>query len=146
MTTTTTTNQLPPIPDMTPEQIAARKMIPNTFATSFGAWWSTTKTVGRDAEERLLKRLPFNVEYADDLVSASKKVATADLVAKVYPVHYAPPSSTTKSSSFLPALWKSSGDDAEKFINTIKISNGEVDDSREAVVMLHGYGAGSGFY
>lgn len=142
MTTTTTTSQLPPLPEMTPEQIAARKMIPNTFATSFGAWWSTTKTVGRDAEERLLRRLPFNVEYADGAgAGASVSVAT-DLIARVYPVHYAPSTKPTSSSFF----WRSTNDEAEKYINTIKITNKEVEGSKDAVVMLHGYGAGSGFY
>jgi hypothetical protein len=151
---------------MTAAQIAASNAVPNSFATSLSTWWSTNGDMGRDAEERLLRRLPFSVTYhavpevarhrssnTDSAASSSSSLVGPStdkdgLRATVYPRSFADQPDKPASTGFL-ASWTGSSQshrDKEKYLNTIKISNDQTETSRDAVVMLHGYGAGSGFY
>ncbi|KAJ7507510.1 Alpha/Beta hydrolase protein [Mycena galericulata] len=93
--------------------------IPAAFSTSLRSWWATGEKTSAIAEERLLRRLPFF--RADTLApDDSPVVAKSSRVDLDKPKHY---------------------------LNTLSItSTNPSPDAPPPAVLLHGYGAGLGFF
>lgn len=96
--------------------------IPNAFLSSIKSWWSVGEKQAAISEERLLRRLPFFSSTADKaaLSTSHPVVATSTRVDLDTPKHY---------------------------INTVSITpTTPPSHPIPATVLLHGYGAGLGFY
>ncbi|KDQ64912.1 hypothetical protein JAAARDRAFT_64721 [Jaapia argillacea MUCL 33604] len=99
------------------------KDIPATFTASFRSWWSVGEKQSAASEERLLRRLPF-FRPSDSSSSLDRHegpvVATSSQVVLDTPKHY---------------------------INTLSITPTSPSPSAPPpAILLHGYGAGLGFY
>ncbi|KAJ7283927.1 Alpha/Beta hydrolase protein [Mycena rebaudengoi] len=93
--------------------------IPEAFSASVRSWWATNEKSGAIAEERLLRRLPF---FRPDTLAPddSPVVARSSRVDLDKPKHY---------------------------LNTLSItSTNPSPDAPPPAVVLHGYGAGLGFF
>ncbi|KAH7916781.1 Alpha/Beta hydrolase protein [Hygrophoropsis aurantiaca] len=99
------------------------KEIPVTFSASLRAWWASGEKQGAAAEERLLRRLPFFIPAKLDSASSdSPVIARSTRIDLSSPRHY---------------------------LNTLSIqSTASPTDTPPPppAVMLHGYGAGLGFF
>ncbi|PPQ63964.1 hypothetical protein CVT24_009087 [Panaeolus cyanescens] len=118
------------------------KEIPEAFAASFRSWWSAAgEKESTISEERLLRRaLPFfRSTYTPPSSSCSKKTITEDNT-HIQPVTEANgPLSATSTKVHLSK--------PKHYINTLSItSNKPSPNAPPPAVMLHGYGAGLGFY
>ncbi|KAF8559084.1 alpha/beta-hydrolase [Imleria badia] len=98
--------------------------IPVTFSASLKSWWSAGEKQGAAAEERLLRRLPFflpeRMSESTSAVDSSPVIARSERIELASPKHY------------LNSL-------------SIKATNPSPTAPPPAVV-LHGYGAGLGFF
>ncbi|KAI6122734.1 Alpha/Beta hydrolase protein [Pisolithus croceorrhizus] len=96
--------------------------IPLTFTASLKSWWHAGEKQGAAAEERLLRRLPFFVPEKMPTSSAgdSPVIARTERMDLATPKHY---------------------------LNTLSIrSTNTVPNAPPPAVVLHGYGAGLGFF
>ncbi|KAI6105488.1 Alpha/Beta hydrolase protein [Pisolithus sp. B1] len=96
--------------------------IPLTFTASLKSWWHAGEKQGAAAEERLLRRLPFFVPEKMPTSSAgdSPVIARTERLDLAAPKHY---------------------------LNTLSIkSTNTVPNAPPPAVVLHGYGAGLGFF
>ncbi|PFH52663.1 hypothetical protein AMATHDRAFT_2057 [Amanita thiersii Skay4041] len=94
--------------------------IPSAFAASLRSWWSVGEKQSAISEERLLRRLPFFTKYRDTINVDDPVVAYSTRVDLDTPKYY---------------------------LNTLSITS--TNPSRKApppAVLLHGYGAGLGFF
>ncbi|KAG6331712.1 hypothetical protein ID866_7373 [Astraeus odoratus] len=102
--------------------IPPSREIPLTFTASLKSWWSAGEKQGAAAEERLLRRLPF---FVPEKMSTS---ATGDspVIARTERVVLEAP---------------------KQYLNTLSIkSTNPSPDAPPPAVVLHGYGAGLGFF
>ncbi|KAH7887994.1 Alpha/Beta hydrolase protein [Phlebopus sp. FC_14] len=96
--------------------------IPITFTASFRSWWTVGEKQGAAAEERLLRRLPFFIpeKMATSAAGDSPVIARSERVYLASPKHY---------------------------LNSLSIkSTNTSSDAPPPAVVLHGYGAGLGFF
>ncbi|KAG9317275.1 Alpha/Beta hydrolase protein [Chiua virens] len=101
--------------------IPPAREIPITFSASLKSWWNVGEKQGAAAEERLLRRLPFFLpESMADAGTTSQVIANRERIDLATPRHY------------LNSL-------------SIKATNPSPNAPPPAVV-LHGYGAGLGFF
>lgn len=110
----TNTSSLLPIPPA--------RDIPLTFTASLKSWWHAGEKQGADAEERLLRRLPFFVpeKMPTSAAGDSPVIARTERMALAAPKHY---------------------------LNTLSIkSTNTAPNAPPPAVVLHGYGAGLGFF
>ncbi|TRM68385.1 Alpha/Beta hydrolase protein [Schizophyllum amplum] len=95
--------------------------IPSAFTESLKSWWSTGEKNSAISEERLLRRLPF---YTPD------------------PAHPTDPSSPVVAHRQRVDLTKPG-----HYLNTVAIKSTKTsEDAPPPAIMLHGYGAGLGFF
>ncbi|KZP24586.1 alpha beta-hydrolase [Athelia psychrophila] len=95
--------------------------IPASFTASVRSWWSVGEKGGTAAEARLLRRLPFFRPSPDSPIDASQAV--------------------TASSAQVPLA------NPKHFINTLSIlPTTPAPNAPPPTVVLHGYGAGLGFF
>ncbi|KAH8830673.1 Alpha/Beta hydrolase protein [Flagelloscypha sp. PMI_526] len=113
----TSTAPLPSLPNYPPAS-----NIPSSFAASFRDWWSVGEKSATISEMRLLSKLPFQTpKRLSSVESDSPVVAESKLI---------------KLSS-----------NPKQHINTLSMKATEpAADAPPPAVMLHGYGAGLGFY
>ncbi|TFK76159.1 alpha/beta-hydrolase [Pluteus cervinus] len=110
------TSALPPLPPA--------RIIPAAFAASARSWWSTGEKQGAISEERLLRRLPFfRPQNLSELPNNASPV-----IAQITRVNLDAP---------------------KRYLNTLSITSTtptEHHASPPPAVVLHGYGAGLGFF
>ncbi|KIJ70359.1 hypothetical protein HYDPIDRAFT_172199 [Hydnomerulius pinastri MD-312] len=102
--------------------IPPAREIPVTFTASLKSWWSAGEKQGAAAEERLLRRLPFFVpeKMATSAAGDSPVIARSEQIQLASPKH---------------------------FLNSLSIkSTNPSPDAPPPAVVLHGYGAGLGFF
>ncbi|KIJ19997.1 hypothetical protein PAXINDRAFT_166174 [Paxillus involutus ATCC 200175] len=102
--------------------IPPAREIPVTFTASLKSWWSAGEKQGAAAEERLLRRLPFFVpeKMPASAVGDSPVIARSERIQLATPEHY---------------------------LNSLSIkSTHPSPDAPPPAVLLHGYGAGLGFF
>ncbi|KAJ8518343.1 hypothetical protein ONZ45_g4565 [Pleurotus djamor] len=113
----TTADSLPPAPE-----------IPSSFGASLRSWWSTGEKQSAASEERLLRRLPF---FRPGVVSN-------------------PTLTTHANDTSEPLVAYSSRvdlDNPKHYLNMLTMtSTSPSPDAPPPAVLLHGYGAGLGFY
>ncbi|KAF9008732.1 alpha beta-hydrolase [Cyathus striatus] len=104
-----------------PEVLPPSRDIPSAFAASLRSWWSVGEKQSAISEERLLRRLPFfRPQHLSDQPSDSPVIAHSSRVDL---------------------------DSSKKFLNTLSISATSPSPSAPPpAVVLHGYGAGLGFF
>ncbi|KIK99999.1 hypothetical protein PAXRUDRAFT_822095 [Paxillus rubicundulus Ve08.2h10] len=102
--------------------IPPAREIPVTFTASLKSWWSAGEKQGAAAEERLLRRLPF---FVPEKMPASA-VGDSPVIARSERIQLAAP---------------------ERYLNSLSIkSTNPSPDAPPPAVLLHGYGAGLGFF
>lgn len=105
-----------------PSALPPAKDIPSTFTASFRSWWSAGARGAAASEERLLRRLPFFQSASSPPGSPQdgSVIARSEQVPLSKPKHY---------------------------LNSLAIqSTTPVPDAPPPAVLLHGYGAGLGFF
>ncbi|KAG6832913.1 hypothetical protein H0H92_004797 [Tricholoma furcatifolium] len=104
------------------DSLPPAREIPSAFAASVRSWWSVGEKQSAISEERLLRRLPF----------------------------YGPQTLSSTSSHDSPVIAHSSRvnlDTPKRFINTLSMnSTSPSPNAPPPAVVLHGYGAGLGFF
>ncbi|KAF9485421.1 alpha/beta-hydrolase [Pholiota conissans] len=106
---------------MDPSSLPPAREIPSAFTASLRSWWSVGEKQSAIAEERLLRRLPFFRGSSSSASNVSEPVvATSSLVQLSKPHHY---------------------------LNMLSIkATSPSPDAPPPAVVLHGYGAGLGFF
>lgn len=110
------------VPASTFIPIPPAREIPLTFAASLRSWWLAGEKQAAAAEERILRRLPFFVpeKMPDSAAGDSQVIARVEQVKLANPKHY---------------------------LNTLSIKSTNPDPhAPPPAVVLHGYGAGIGFF
>ncbi|CCM02816.1 uncharacterized protein FIBRA_04928 [Fibroporia radiculosa] len=98
--------------------------IPSTFVSSLKSWWAAGEKESAAAEERLLRKLPF------------------------FRPAGSPPSSPDNGFASVAQSMRVELDNPKHYINTLAITptTSSASPSRPPTVLLHGYGAGLGFF
>lgn len=146
--------------------------IPTSFMQSLGAWWASSESESRESERRLLRRMPF---FTDDEPEGEGEhgrqgaVGAEDaVVARIMRVPVGATTTTTTGQGQGSKGWlggASAGSKSDRYINTLKFTTRAIErkvaetplaaattasaanaSPRDAVVLLHGYGAGLGFF
>ncbi|KII95868.1 hypothetical protein PLICRDRAFT_170467 [Plicaturopsis crispa FD-325 SS-3] len=98
--------------------------IPSTFTSSLKSWWSAGEKQGAASEERLLRRLPF---FRPENMSAAPNNSDSPVIARSSRVMLDHPKNA--------------------YLNTLSItSTSPKPNAPPPAVVLHGYGAGLGFF
>ncbi|KAH9978007.1 alpha/beta-hydrolase [Lactifluus volemus] len=108
--------------DNTTSALPPARNIPSTFMESFRSWWAAGEKEAAASEERLLRRLPFfrSVSSVPPSPVDGPVIARSERVPLLKPKHY---------------------------LNTLSIkSTAPSPDAPPPAVLLHGYGAGLGFF
>lgn len=111
-------------------EITQARAVPHTFMTSVSAWWNSNDQGGQDSQTRLLRRLAFFRSEGQPDVAPTEQESNP-ITARVQKVDL---KSNAGSSRGI------------RSINSVAFTTPATADSKHAVVITHGYGAGLAFF